>query len=197
MRMIKSLGMMDSGNGYRQTYAVFFCEFCEREVIKPKGNGLKTKSCGCARSLLNSERQATVAAHNKRLYSIWTGIKTRCENSHCSAHKRYGARGIKICKEWGEFSSFLRWAKKSGYENDLQIDRIDNSAGYSPENCRWVTSAENSRNRSSTRLTKENVAEIRSFLSQGKVTHASLAARYGVCPATIGHVASGRNWRNA
>ena len=196
MRMIKYLGMMDSGSGYRQAYAVFFCDFCEREVVKPKGNGLKTKSCGCAKNLINSENQATVAAHNKRLYRIWTGIKTRCENRNCAAYKRYGAMGIKICSEWREFSSFLRWAEKSGYEDGLQIDRINNDLGYSPENCRWATSAENSQNRGSTRLTKENVAEIRSLLSQGQGTHASLASRYGVCPATISHVASGRNWRN-
>lgn len=196
MRLIKNLGMMDSGAGYRQTYAVFFCEFCEREVVKPKGNGLKIKSCGCARSLINSERQATIAAHNKRLYRIWAGIKTRCENKNCAAYKRYGATGIKICMEWGEFSSFLRWAIKTGYKDGLQIDRIDNALGYSPENCRWATSAENSQNRGSTMLTKKDVAEIRSILSQKKCTHASLASRYGVCRATISHAASGRNWRN-
>ena len=196
MRMIKHLGSMDTGHGYRATYALFFCEFCEREVVRPKGNGLKTKSCGCARGLINSERQATAAAHNKRLYRIWTSIKTRCENKNCLAYKNYGGRGITICEEWSQFSSFLNWALKTKYEHGLQIDRVDNDQGYSPRNCRWSTTAENSQNRRSTKLTKEDVAAIRSALSQGGWTHARLADHYGVCTATIGHVASRRNWRN-
>ena len=34
-----------------------------------------------------------------------------------------------------------------GYERGLQIDRINNDGPYSPENCRWVTQAENNRNK--------------------------------------------------
>jgi hypothetical protein len=36
---------------------------------------------------------------------------------------------------------------ENGYRKELTIDRIDNEQGYSPDSCRWVTMAEQNRNR--------------------------------------------------
>ena len=44
---------------------------------------------------------------------------------------------------------FRDWANDNGYNDNLSIDRIDNSKGYFPENCRWVdihTQVRNKRN---------------------------------------------------
>lgn len=35
----------------------------------------------------------------------------------------------------------------NGYSEELTIDRIDNSKGYSPDNCRWATNTEQQRNK--------------------------------------------------
>ena len=42
--------------------------------------------------------------------------------------------------------SFYNWSMENGYNDDLSIDRIDSTKGYSPENCRWVTKKDQSRN---------------------------------------------------
>jgi hypothetical protein len=82
------------------------------------------------------------------LYSKFIGMKQRCLNPNHDAYRYYGGRGIRICEEWlASFQSFLKWAIGQGYQPGLQIDRIDNDVGYSPQNCRFVTAAENAQNK--------------------------------------------------
>lgn len=89
--------------------------------------------------------------HNKshtRLYSIWNGMKTRCYRTYHQSYSNYGGRGIKVCEEWyDDFEAFEKWALSNGYTDNLSIDRIDNDGNYCPENCRWVTRAQQNANK--------------------------------------------------
>lgn len=92
------------------------------------------------------------------LYNIFKSMHDRCENVKNKAYKRYGGRGIKVCDEWSldNINNFISWAHENGWKKGLQLDRIDNNAGYSPSNCRLITAKENSRNRSSNKYVTVN-----------------------------------------
>lgn len=79
-------------------------------------------------------------------------MKSRCYNANDKRYARYGGRGITVCEEWHSFQAFRSWALENGYSDDKSIDRIDNDAGYSPQNCRWATPKEQCNNRSTNRL---------------------------------------------
>lgn len=111
-----------------------------------------TTSCGCYRKETASSRNKEIKKKHgethTRLYSIWRGMKKRCTVDTYDSFHRYGGRGIKICSEWLEnFSEFSKWAKENGYKDNLTLDRIDVNGNYCPENCRWVSMKEQSRNR--------------------------------------------------
>lgn len=88
----------------------------------------------------------------EKLFNLWQTMKSRCENPKRDNYERYGARGITVCEEWREAKNFVEWALENGYKKGLQLDRIDNNKGYSPDNCRFVTPAENNRNRRNTKF---------------------------------------------
>lgn len=86
-----------------------------------------------------------------RLYGIWIGMRKRCENTKSDAYDRYGGRGVRVCDEWHDWFKFREWALGNGCQDDLTIDRIDVNGNYEPSNCRWITRADQARNRRTNR----------------------------------------------
>lgn len=133
---IKELGT----NKSRHKMYLFKCECGNDKVataINVRAN--RVKSCGCL-----SKKHGKIGT---KIYSVWTGMKSRCYYEKNENYINYGARGIKVCERWK--NSFINFYEDMGDKPSAkhQLDRIDNDGDYEPSNCRWVTPSENCLNR--------------------------------------------------
>lgn len=78
-------------------------------------------------------------------YQSWRSMKARCLNPTTASYYRYGAVGITVCDRWMSFAGF--YADMGDRPPGMTLDRIDNSKGYEPGNCRWATAKAQARNR--------------------------------------------------
>lgn len=133
-------------------YAMWHCRCdCGRET-DVSGHNLRrwlTTSCGCLRREHAADAHRTHGGTGSRLYNIWRTMRARCENPHNENYDYYGGRGITVCEEWHDFANFMQWAERTGYQENLTIDRIDVNEGYNPVNCQWATMHEQARNKRS------------------------------------------------
>ena len=144
----------------KDKHALWECVCDCGNVVVVQGSNLRsgnTKSCGCYNIDRIKERNHILkwkhGGRDTKLFHIWSGMKTRCYNPNAINYKDYGAKGITICDEWlKDFANFKEWALNNGYSPELTIDRIDYNGNYEPNNCRWCTTKEQNRNRSSNTL---------------------------------------------
>jgi hypothetical protein len=128
---------------------VWSCKCNCGQISLVRGSHLKSghvKSCGCHAADKARER-ATHGKSGTSTHIIWKTMRARCDNPNSSGYAGYGARGIVVCKEWDSFEIFL--ADMGERPPGMSLERIDNSKGYAPNNCKWATSAEQCRNRRS------------------------------------------------
>jgi hypothetical protein len=127
-------------------------------------------------------------------------MKSRCLNEKSTNYHNYGGRGIEVCEQWvNSFKCFMKWAQVNGYDDSLQLDRIDNDGDYTPQNCRFVTRTDNNRNTRHVVLTISSVKRIRSMYPQKQITERDArdaAVEFNCSTQAIRGVVTGRNWKN-
>lgn len=145
----KIIEKTDEKDKYHHTLYIgeyVFCGFRKLVVPAQEKNKVFAKRCSHFGAITNLPvaEWNNKKELNHRLCSIYHGIKDRCYNKNCKSFSSYGGKGIGMCEDWLKNPmDFYEWSIYNGYDNDLTIDRLDHSKGYSPENCRWVTKEEN------------------------------------------------------
>lgn len=138
MTIFKDLGTRLEGKTYRR-WCLAECVYCGNKVERRTQQAKQAKSCGCATHL---KANTSHGMSRTRQYQVWADMKDRCDNKNNSHYYLYGGRGITYTSSWASFEGF--WEDMySGYADDLTLDRIDGSKGYSKDNCQWITRSEN------------------------------------------------------
>lgn len=109
----------------------------------------RIKSCGCYRDSEEFADSQVVHGHSRtskgkkrsRTWTIWAGMRKRCDNPTAENWKYYGGRGISYSPLWNDFRRFL--LDMGECPEGLELDRIDNNGNYEPGNCQWITHLEN------------------------------------------------------
>lgn len=125
-------------------------------------------------------------------YWTWRSIRQRCGNPNQEGYRYWGARGVTVCERWRSFANFV--ADMGAKPEGMSIERIDNTRGYEPGNCRWATPLEqaaNTRNVKLVVLDGEHVpvneairrlglrlGAIHNWVRRGKLTHQQAVDHY-------------------
>lgn len=165
-KVINGFLILDSESRKTGTWFKVKCTKCGHIQYK-SFNFVKITNVQCDKcNVLRKKRNAN-GHYGEPIYNRYIEIIRRTEQ-----HEYYKNKNITMCEEWqNDFMKFYEWAINNGYRDDLTIDRIDNTKGYSPDNCRWATSKEQANNRTNNVVVEYNGK---------KLTLSQLAEKYNL-----------------
>lgn len=155
-----------------------FCVKCDcgTELIVPlssmrSGN---TTSCGCFHREVAAETDHTTHGMTRTpTYRSWQAMRERVVDPRPKVARVYRDRGITVCARWEDFVLFV--TDMGPRPQGTTLDRIDNSKGYEPSNCRWATAAIQGLNKRTTRFVN---------LAGETISLREASKRLGVDPST-------------
>ena len=188
----------DSGrrSDNRQIYWECLCDCGETHEVRGdmlrNGTIVQCKTCRYKYTKVRTHGHRSVK-NTSGAYKSWTNMKTRCYNKNHVDYPKYGGRGITVYKPWNEFKNF--YEDMGDRPEGMTIERKDVNGNYVPENCKWADKPTQGQNRTTTKLNKEKVREIKQLLRENH-TNKEIAERYGVSMQCICDIKKGRRWKN-
>ncbi len=143
------VGLSKRTNKSGSAYWKCICD-CGREIETSGTEIRRGKVRTCGRKHPKNNGHGHTLKGKSPTYRTWNNMHNRCRAPSCPSYYLYGGRGIRVCERWKSFENFL--ADMGERPSGCSIERIDHSLDYSPENCRWATSKEQSYNKRSNRL---------------------------------------------
>ena len=140
MKVVKALPDEISSSGKVRKMVLLRCMKCDLERVSRKDSKQTTEFCSKCNNTTHGDT-------GSRLYTIYYNMVARCTKPSNNRYQYYGGKGTTVCEEWSTYEVFKTWALRSGYTEQLTIDRISTSQGYHPNNCRWADRTEQSINR--------------------------------------------------
>ncbi len=191
-------------------YWLMHCD-CGNDRIVTSGYVRRISSCGCGRKPHGHSSDGK----QSKTYMSWQAMLRRCYYAKHPAYHLYGGRPpekggpVTVCPRWlngeGELSAFQCFLADMGERPpNKSLDRINNTGGYHPSNCRWATSKQQAENRTeqkigeknhNAKLTDHKALEIRAL--NGVLSCNKIAERYGVCKKTVLNILHGKTWKHA